>query len=108
MADTRCSSVRVLDLRGPSPVCDFFILGTGTSGRQMRSVADEVAELAESRGLGPTNQVSGSGDNWIAVDLFHAVVHLFSHDGRMYYDLDNLWAEAPDIDWREPGKSDSK
>lgn len=100
MAETRCTNVRVLDLRGVSPVCDYFILGTGTSSRQMKTVAGEISELAEANGLGPI-QSTGAGESWIAVDLFHAVVHLFSHDGRMYYDLDNLWAEAADVDWRD-------
>ena len=100
MADTRCTNVRVLDLRGLSPMCDYFILATGTSGRQMRSVADDVSDFAKSRGLAAAAEGVGAGDNWIALDLFDAVIHLFSHDGRMYYDLDNLWAEATDVDWK--------
>lgn len=99
MADTKCSNVRVLDLHGISPVCDYFILGTGTSSRQMKSVAEEVGEYAEEHGLRSFGKAV-SGENWIAIDLVHAVVHLFSHDGRMYYDLDNLWGDAKDVQWK--------
>lgn len=99
MADTKCSNVRVLDLRGISPMCDYFVLATGTSVRQMSSVAEEVGEFAEERGLRSFGK-AGTGEQWIAIDLIHAVVHLFSHDGRMYYDLDNLWADATDVEWK--------
>lgn len=99
MADTKCTNVRVLDLQGISPMCDYFILATGTSGRQMKSVADEVAEFAAERDLRSFGQ-SGTGENWIALDLVDVVVHLFSHDARMYYDLDNLWADANDVSWK--------
>lgn len=99
MADTKCTNVRVLDLHGISPVCDYFILATGTSVRQMKTVADEVAEYAEEHDLKSFGK-AGTGENWIAIDLVHAVVHVFSHDGRMYYDLDNLWADAKDIQWK--------
>lgn len=98
MADTKCSNVRVLDLRGVSPVCDYFILGTGTSSRQMRSVAEEVGEFAAERGLKSFGK-TGTGENWIAIDLIEVVVHIFSPDGRQYYDLDNLF-EATDVPWK--------
>jgi ribosome-associated protein len=99
LADTKCSNVRVLDLRGLSPVCDYFVIGTGTSSRQMRSAADDVAELGEERGLRSYGK-AGTGENWIALDLIHVVVHIFSHEGRMHYDLDNLWADATDVPWK--------
>src|SRR5262245_36871737 len=51
LADTRCSNVRILDMSKLSPVCDMFVLATGTSARQMRSVADDVAEYAADHGL---------------------------------------------------------
>jgi ribosome-associated protein len=82
-------------------VCDYFVLGTGTSGRQMKSVAEEVAEYAEENGLRSFGK-AGTGENWIAIDLVHAVVHVFSHEGRMFYDLDNLWGDAVDVEWKRP------
>lgn len=99
VSDTKCTNVRVLDLRGISPVCDYFILGTGTSGRQMKSVTDDVAEFAQEHGLRSFGQ-AGTGETWIALDLIDIVVHIFSHDGRMYYDLDNLWGDAKDVEWK--------
>lgn len=98
MADTKCTNVRVLDLRGVSPVCDYFVLGTGTSARQMKTVTEDVAELAEERGLRSFGK-AGTGENWLALDLIDIVVHVFSPEGRQYYDLDNLF-EATDVEWK--------
>jgi ribosome-associated protein len=87
-------------MRGVSPVCDYMVLLTGTSTRQMRSVADEIHDLVSGRGRKFfKGEKSGGGESWIALDLIDIVVHLFNHDARMHYDLDNLWADAVDVPW---------
>jgi len=100
MADTRSTDVRVLDLRGLSPVCDYMVLATGTSPRQMRTVADDVRELAEERGHRVLGGSTGTGENWTAIDLVDVVVHLFSAEARSYYDLENLWGDAVQVEWK--------
>ena len=99
MADTKCHNVRVLDVSGISPMCDFLVLGTGTSTRQMKTVADEAAEWGEGNGLRSYGK-SGTGENWIALDLVDVVVHVFSQEGRDYYDLENLWGDATEVAWK--------
>ncbi|MFT3788688.1 MAG: ribosome silencing factor [Tepidisphaeraceae bacterium] len=99
LADTRCTNVRILDMSKLSPVCDFFVLATGTSSRQMRSVADDVAEYADDHNLRVLSN-TGTGESWTAIDLVDVVVHIFTLDARMHYDLDNLWADAQDVDWK--------
>jgi ribosome-associated protein len=86
-------------MRGVSPVCDYMVLLTGTSTRQMRSVADEIQDLVAERGRKFFKGEKGGGESWIALDLIDIVVHLFNHDARMHYDLDNLWADAVDVPW---------
>jgi ribosome-associated protein len=93
-ANTRCHNVVVLDVQGISPVCDFFILASGTSPRQMRSVADEIAELGEKRDFASLSRSGYEGESWILVDFVDVVLHLFSDEARAFYDLDNLWGDA--------------
>lgn len=99
-AATRCHNVVVLDVRGLSPVTDYMVLATGTSSRQMKTVANELEELG---GKGGNPLLSRAGDdgtsNWIAIDFFDVVVHVFDQEGRMYYDLDGLWGDASKIEW---------
>lgn len=99
-ANTRCTNVVVLDLTGLSPVCDFFVIATGTSARQMRTVADEIVELAEQRNFAPLASTGYEGESWILVDCVDVVVHIFNAQTRGYYDLDNLWGDAKPVDWQ--------
>ena len=93
-ANTRCHNVVVLDLQGLSPVCDFFILASGTSPRQMRTVADQISELGQNLHFAAFNQTGYEGESWILVDFIDVVLHVFSDEARAFYDLDNLWGDA--------------
>jgi ribosome-associated protein len=104
-ADTRCHSVVVLDVTGLSPVCDFFVIATGTSPRQLRSVADDVVDLGREKGFAPLNKPALDGESWILVDCVDVIVHLFAEESRNYYDLDNLWGDAKRVEWHEKAES---
>lgn len=110
IADTRCTNVVVLDVSGFSPITDFLVLGTGTSPRQMRSVADDVIELAEQNSFKALSASGFESNTWICVDLIDAILHVFSSEARPFYDLDNLWADATKVDWEEgrPAKVPAK
>lgn len=99
MTDEKCEDVVVLDLRGVSPVCDFFVIGTGTSDRQMRAVADHVEQLGKSID-DPPYGVNGLEEGvWIIVDFVDVVVHLFDAERRLYYDLESLWGDGTVVKW---------
>lgn len=93
-AQTLCSNIVVLDVAGISPVTDYFLIATGTSPRQMRTVSDEIEEMARKQGYSTLSRSGYEGESWILLDLVDVVVHIFSADARQYYDLDNLWADA--------------
>ena len=90
----------VLDVSGISPVTDFFVLATGTSTRQMRGVCDEVEEMGEERNFKALARAGYEGESWILVDFVDVVLHLFSHEARAFYDLDNLWGDAKRVEWQ--------
>jgi ribosome-associated protein len=103
VANTRCHNVVVLDVSGLSPVTDFFVLATGTSARQMKTVMEDVEELAEQRKVGCLGRSGYEGETWMLCDMVDVIVHVFSPDARMYYDLDSLWGDARRVEWREEG-----
>jgi ribosome-associated protein len=98
-ASTRCHSVVILDVSALSPVTDFFVLATGTSDRQMRSVAEEIAEFGEGQDFKALSISGLEGGSWILVDFFDVVLHVFNNDSRQFYDLDSLWGDAPRVEW---------
>ena len=97
--DNKTENVCVLDLRGLSTLADFFVLGTGTSDRQMHAVLDRVAEHARTLGRKCFGLEDSTGTTWLLADYIDVVIHLFDEEHRAYYDLDGLWGDAPRVDW---------
>jgi len=95
----KCEDVVILDVRGVSQICDFLVIGTGTSDRQMRAAAENLETMAKARDEAPYG-VSGYDEGaWIVVDYVDVVVHLFSGDLRSYYDLESLWGDGQRVEW---------
>lgn len=98
-AEDHCEDVVVLDLRGVSPICDFFVIATGTSDRQMRAVCDHIETMAAEVGDKPYGIAGYDEASWIVADYVDVVAHLFEADLRAYYDLESLWGDRPQVDW---------
>ena len=94
LIDRHCEDVLLLDVSTVSQVCDFVLIGTGTSDRQMKSVADELAELGKEAGLPAFRKSIDLGTTWIVTDYITVVTHLFEPQLRAYYDLEDLWSDA--------------
>jgi len=93
-AERHCSDITVLDLRGKSPATDYFVIATGTSDRQMRTVADEICEAAREQGLQRFGRAGYEQARWILLDFVDVVIHIFDSEYRDYYDLELLWGDA--------------
>lgn len=92
--DRRCSDIVALDLRGISPATDYFVLATSTSGRQAKTVADEISEEARKYNLQRFGRAGYEQGQWILLDFINVVVHLFDSEFREYYNLEMLWGDA--------------
>ena len=93
-AGRHCEDIVVLDLKGISPATDYFVIATGTSDRQMRTVADEVSELARKNGFSRFGRAGYEQARWILLDFIDVVIHIFDSEYRDYYDLELLWGDA--------------
>lgn len=100
-----CEDVLVLDVHGLSHVCDYLIIGSGTSDRQMKSVAAELEDLAKEHGEQVFRTNRDTGVTWIVIDLVDVVAHLFEPNQRAYYDLEQLWSDAPHVQWQLNGEA---
>lgn len=99
MQDDKCEDIVVLDLRGVSPVCDFFVIGTGTSDRQVRAVAQHVEALGKQQNDPPYGIGGYEEGVWVIVDFVDVVVHIFDEDRRRFYDLESLWGDGATVEW---------
>jgi ribosome-associated protein len=98
-ADHKARDILVLDMRGQTPLYDFFVLITGTTRRQIHVLAEELD--ASMRGLGDQRlSIEGfEASKWCVQDYGDVVIHLFSPEAREYYRLEELWEDAPRVDW---------
>lgn len=94
--DTKVKDLKLLDLRGLVSYTDYFILGTGTSDRHVRSVADRVhLKVKKELGRLPLSFEGQESGNWVLLDYGDVVLHLFLEDQRRFYGLDEFWSHAP-------------
>ncbi len=102
LADRHCEDVLLLDVRGLSQVCDFVLIGSGTSDRQMKSVAEELEDFGQDHDNPVFRSNRDTGLTWVVIDFVDLVAHLFEPDQRAYYDLEGLWSDAESVDWHRP------
>ncbi len=93
-AERHCSDIVVLDLSGKSPATDYFVIATGTSDRQMRTVADEISQAAREHNFQRFGRAGYEQARWILLDYIDVVIHIFDGEYRDYYDLELLWGDA--------------
>jgi ribosome-associated protein len=97
--ERHCTDIAVLDLQGTSPATDYFVIATGTSSRQMKTVADEISEAGRGCDFRRFGRAGYDQGRWILLDFVDVVVHLFDQEYREYYDLELLWGDAQRIDY---------
>jgi ribosome-associated protein len=93
-AERNCTDIVVLDLSGKSPATDYFVIATGTSDRQMRTVANEICDAARKEKMQRFGRAGYEQARWILLDYVDVVIHLFDSEYRDYYDLELLWGDA--------------
>ena len=93
--DKKAEDVVVLDLRKAGGFTDFFVICTGGNSRQITAIADSVRDtLKRDLDERPTLTEGIDRSEWILLDYFNFVVHVFSRDCRAFYGLERLWGNA--------------
>jgi len=93
--DKKAVDLVVLDLRKTGGFTDYFVICTGTNTRQISAIADAVREtLKREYDERPTLAEGVEKSEWILLDYFNFVVHIFSRECRAFYGLERLWGNA--------------
>ncbi len=98
--DNKAKDVLVLDMRGITPLYDFFVLLTGSSRRQIHTLAEEIDAALRAQGEQRRSIQGYQSARWVVQDYGDIVVHVFDQESRSYYALEELWADAPRLDWQ--------
>lgn len=86
-----------LDVSGPLPLADVFLLVTGRSERNVLAICDEVEDRMIEAGAKPLRREGRSEGRWVLLDFGDVVVHVFHEEDRQFYSLERLWKDCPVI-----------
>jgi ribosome-associated protein len=96
--EKKAQDVVMLDLTKASAFTDFFVICTGTNRRQVQAIADGVQEALAKRGAKPALIEGYDRGDWILIDYFDFIVHVFMPVTREFYSLERLWGDAQRIE----------
>ena len=93
--DKKARELVVLDIGDLLGITDYFLICSGSSDRQVRTIAEAIEVKLKEDGLPPLRSEGGADGGWILIDYGDFIVHVFSDEMRSYYDLERLWKDAP-------------
>jgi ribosome-associated protein len=104
----KATNVVVLDLRHTPAFTDFFVLCSGQTARQVKAIADSIEDIQREAGVRPAHVEGYNRADWILMDYFTFIVHVFAPHTRDFYSLERLWGDAERIEMSdEPAKEKS-
>ena len=92
----------VLEVRELTSIADYFIICSGSSDRQVQSIAQGIAENLSEAGHSPLSVEGANRGHWVLMDFSDVIVHIFYEPVREFYDLEGLWGHAPRVELPEP------
>lgn len=98
----QADDVVALDLREADAFTDYFIVCTGQNRRQVQAIADAVEAALRIKKLRPSHVEGYERGDWVLLDYFDFVVHVFAPKARMFYGLERLWGNARPVSLPEP------
>ena len=96
--DKKAIDLTVLDLRKAAGFTDYFVICSGTNPRQIRAIADAVIEALKADGTAAAHVEGYDRSEWVLLDYFDFVVHVFAPETRMFYGLERLWGSAERVE----------
>lgn len=96
--DKQATDIAVVDLRQSGGFTDYFLICTGNTSRQVRAIADGITEALAADGVKAAHIEGYDRSEWILIDYFDFVVHIFTPEMRLFYGLERLWGGAERVE----------
>ncbi len=95
--DKKAEDIRVLDVRGKSPITNYFLIASATSEPHMRALASELEKTLKDLGVKAIGREYNTGSGWVVVDGFDFMAHIFLPEQRGLYGIESLWKDSSEI-----------
>ncbi len=96
--DKKAEDLVVLDLSKAAGFTDYFLICTGNNPRQVRAIADSVVEALAAEGVKAAHVEGYERSEWVLLDYFDFIVHIFAPETRLFYGLERLWGSAERVE----------
>ena len=100
-AEKQGADITVLDVRSLIVITDFFVIVSGSTSRQVKTIVDGAEEALRGLGVKPLRREGVTEGRWVLLDYVDVVVHVFGEEERRYYDLERLWKDADRLSWED-------
>ena len=94
LSEKKAEDIRIIDISEISVIADYFIIASGSNANQLQAMQDSVDEQLYKAGY-------HAKQSWILMDYSDIIVHIFSKEDRLFYDLERIWRDGKDIDPEE-------
>ena len=94
-SDKKAEDILLLNMEGISPVTDFFMICSAGNSTLVKAIADNIEEKMAEEGIFPLHKEGYAEGRWILMDFGDCVAHVFLNEERDFYNLEQLWADAP-------------
>lgn len=99
LEDKKAEDITVIDIHEISTIADYFIIATGANTNQLAAMQDAVDEALYKEGLRVKQTEGNQNSSWILMDYHDIIVHLFSAEDRLFYDLERIWKDGKIINF---------
>lgn len=97
-AAKQAEDVAILDVHDLIVITDYFVICSGQSEPQVKTIVEEVEKAVRELGERPIRREGEADNRWVLLDYIDVVVHVFAEEEREYYDLERLWRDAPRVE----------
>ena len=104
-AGKQATDIAILDVHGLIVITDYFVICSGGTERQVRTIVEEVERAVRDLDRKPIRREGESENRWVLLDYVDVVVHVFADEEREYYDLERLWRDAPRVELEDRGQA---
>lgn len=93
--DKKAKDILLLNMEGLSPVTDFYVICSAGNSTLVKAIADNIEDKLVEAGVHPTHKEGYADARWVLLDYGDVVAHVFLEEERDFYNLEQLWADAP-------------
>ena len=96
--DKMGENIKVLDIHEISILADYFLIAHGNNSSHVQALIDSVEEAMEKEGYAPDHVEGYREGSWVLLDFGRIIVHVFSKEARLFYDLERIWQDGKEVD----------